>query len=136
MVTVKPARFALTSTPSMAPSSCEATLPVRAGRDVVWAATGAANDRTPASAAPVRIDESVPSFSLVISGPPYDLVEQRVECRFCPLRGDTRHAKEYGVSETKAVHHGHGARRRRHVPRLSGTGYTVFPYARKGRYEQ
>src|SRR5688500_814637 len=70
MVIVEPARLALTSTPSIAPSSCEVTLPASADGAGVWAVTGPANGSTPANTARVRSDERVPRIWLVIVNPP------------------------------------------------------------------
>src|SRR5207237_4125765 len=70
MVIVEPARFALTSTPSITPSSCEVTLPASADGDGVWAIAGPASSSSPANTAPVRTDERIPRISLLILNPP------------------------------------------------------------------
>jgi hypothetical protein len=56
MVTVEPARFALTSTPSMAPSACDVTLPASAEGDEFCAVAGPP-DMKAARAAVIRRDE-------------------------------------------------------------------------------
>src|SRR5262245_43946799 len=65
-VIVEPARLALTSTPSIAPSSCELTLPERAAAACVWATAGKARGMAADNRAMVRTDERVPRARLVI----------------------------------------------------------------------
>ena len=60
MVIVEPARFALTSTPSIVPSSCEVTLPASANAGGVWAVAEPANRTKAAKVALVRTATRVP----------------------------------------------------------------------------
>src|SRR5436190_18512907 len=70
MVIVEPARFALTSTPSIAPSSCEVTLPVNA--DTVWALARPVSAKL-AKSAPRRAVERIPRIWLIILDSPSSL---------------------------------------------------------------
>jgi hypothetical protein len=61
--------LALTSTPSIAVSSCELTWPVSADADDVWALTGPATTRLAKTVA-VRADVRVARIWLIIFNPP------------------------------------------------------------------
>ena len=74
IVILEPARFALTSTPSIAPSASEVTLPASAEGDGVWALIGPASTKH-AKTAPVRIDERIPRIWLVILNAPAALAD-------------------------------------------------------------
>src|ERR1700682_4364571 len=100
MVIVEPARFALTSTPSIAPSSCEVTVPASADADGVWALAVPANSTRPANAKQVRPDERVPRICLVILHPPSSLFEVSQIGRRLAFSG--RHQGAFQISPLSA----------------------------------
>jgi hypothetical protein len=69
MVVVEPARFALTSTPSIAPSSCELTSPANADANDVCALTGPASSKV-AESAPIRAGKRASGIFPIMLNPP------------------------------------------------------------------